>query len=129
MARAGDAIKTRLMAYMEDRLPIPVPSSNKHGLFAALPALTEAKLAMYSAMRGSRVSKAGLARRLNCHPPQVDRLPGLRHRSRLAQLAAAFRVLGKRLAVEIAAWLAGAGGVRALMAAASPPPVGSSPGR
>lgn len=101
LARAGDALETAFMAYMEDRLPLPAPSPNKRGPFATLPALTEAKLALYSAMRGSRVSKAELARRLNCHPPQVDRLLDLRHRSRLDQLEAAFRALGKRLAVEI----------------------------
>jgi antitoxin HicB len=38
---------------------------------------------------------------LNCHLPQVDRLLDLRHASRLDQLEAAFRVLGKRLTLEI----------------------------
>jgi antitoxin HicB len=52
-------------------------------------------------MRANRVGKAELARRLNCHLPQVDRLLDLLHASRLDQLEAAFRVLGKRLAVEI----------------------------
>jgi antitoxin HicB len=33
--------------------------------------------------------------------PQIDRLVDLRHASRLDQLEAAFRALGKRLSVEI----------------------------
>lgn len=37
-----------------------------------------------------------MARRLNCHLPQVDRLLDLLHASRLDQFEAAFRVLGKK---------------------------------
>jgi antitoxin HicB len=52
-------------------------------------------------MRKARVGKAELARRLNWHLPQVDWLLDLRHSSRLDQLEAAFRALGKCLSVEI----------------------------
>jgi antitoxin HicB len=53
------------------------------------------------AMRTGKVGKAELARRLNCHLPQVDRLLDLGHGSRLDQLEAAFRVLGKQLGIQI----------------------------
>ncbi len=69
--------------------------------FVTLPALTEAKLALYGAMRAQRVGKAELARRLNCHLPQVDRLLDLLHSSRIDQLEAAFRVLGKRITILV----------------------------
>jgi antitoxin HicB len=101
LARAGDALETALLGYMEDRLPIPKPSAAKRGPYVVLPALTEAKLGLYAAMRAGRVSKAELGRRLQRHGPQVDRLLDLRHSSRLEQLEAAFRVLGKQLPVEI----------------------------
>ena len=101
LARAADALDTALMGYMEHRLTIPKASSFKRGPYIALPALTEAKLALYSAMRTGRITKTELARRLNCHLPQVDRLLDLRHGSRLDQLEAAFRVLGKQLSVKI----------------------------
>jgi antitoxin HicB len=101
LARAVDALETAFMGYMEDRRAIPDPSSFKRGPSVALPALTEAKLALYSAMRAARIGKAELARRLNCHLPQVDRLLNLRHGSRLDQLEAAFRALGKELSVQI----------------------------
>jgi antitoxin HicB len=101
LARAEDALETALIGYMEDRLPIPKPSPSKRGPFIVVPALAEAKLALYSAMRAGRISKSELARRLNCHLPQVDRLLDLRHGSRLDQLEAAFRVLGKQLSVQI----------------------------
>ena len=101
LARAADALETALKGYMGNRLTIPKPSPFRRGPYVALPALTEAKLALYSAMRTGRISKTELARRLNCHLPQVDRLLDLGHGSRLDQLEAAFRVLGKHLSVQI----------------------------
>jgi len=101
LLRSVDALETAFMGYMEDRRAIPKPSAYKRGASATLPALTEAKLALYSEMRAGRIGKAELARRLNCHLPQVDRLLNLRHGSRLDQLEAAFHALGKELSVQI----------------------------
>jgi antitoxin HicB len=100
LARAVDAIETVFLGYIDLRRDIPPPRARK-GPFVTLPALTEAKLALYTAMRAARVSKSELARRMNCHMPQVDRLLDLRHASRLDQLEAAFRALGKQLSVQI----------------------------
>lgn len=101
LLRAVDALETALMGYIEDRREIPAADFAPRSAFIVLPALTEAKLALYRAMRKSRVGKAELGRRLNWHLPQVDRLLDLRHASRLDRLEAAFRVLGKCLSVEI----------------------------
>jgi antitoxin HicB len=102
LIEAVDALESALSMYIEDRRDSPKPSPVKpRGKAVILPALTEAKLALDSTMRANRVGKAELARRLNWHLPQVDRLLDLLHASRLDQLEAAFRVLGKRLVVEI----------------------------
>ena len=102
LLRASDAIETALMGYIEDRRSIPATdATTKRGTFVALPVLSEAKVALYQSMRAGKVGKAELARRLNCHLPQIDRLLDLRHSSRLDQLEAAFRALGKQLTVEI----------------------------
>ena len=101
LARAADALETAFMGYMEDRREIPKPSKKRSSAFVTLAALTEAKLMLYSAMKTQRVTKSELARRMSCHPPQVDRLLNLRHGSRLDQLEAAFRALGKDLSVHI----------------------------
>jgi antitoxin HicB len=101
LARAVDAIETALMGYIEDREEIPVPRARTRGEFVTLPALTEVKIALYSAMRAQKVGKAELARRLNCHLPQIDRLLDLAHSSRLDQLEAAFGALGKRMTITI----------------------------
>jgi antitoxin HicB len=101
LLRAPDAIESALMCYIDLRREIPVPRATRKGPFVTLPALTEAKLGLYTAMRAARIGKAELARRLNCHLPQVDRLLDLRHASRLDQLEAAFRALGKQLSIQI----------------------------
>src|ERR1035441_7286869 len=101
LLRAPDAIETVLIGYMADRRNIPMPRAGAKGPFATRPALTEAKLALYTAMRTAKMSKAELPRRLNCHMPQVDRLLDLRHASRLDQMEAAFRALGKQLSVDV----------------------------
>lgn len=102
LMHAVDALETALSIYIDDRRDIPKPSPVKrHDRFITVPALTEAKLALYSTMRAQKVGKAELARRLNCHLPQVDRLLDLLHSSRLDQIEAAFRALGKRLAIVV----------------------------
>src|SRR5436190_3544599 len=67
----------------------------------ATPASSGAKVRLYETMRRAKVGKAELARRLKWHLPQVDRLLAMTHGSKLEQLEAAFRALGKRLVVEI----------------------------
>jgi len=101
LVRAVDALETMFMGMIADREDIPMPSPVKRGLFVELPALSEAKIALYRAMRALNAGKAELAKRLACHMPQVGRLLDLRHASRLDQLEQAFRALHRRLTIEI----------------------------
>lgn len=87
---------------IEDRDPIPPPQRPKRGQrVITLPVLTEAKLELYRQMRAAKIGKAELARRLNCHLPQVDRLLDLAHGSRLDQIEQALLAVGKRLTISI----------------------------
>jgi antitoxin HicB len=63
--------------------------------------LTAAKVELYNAMIEQNLRKSDLGRLLGWSPAQVDRLFNLRHASRLDQIEAAFRVLGKRLEIEV----------------------------
>jgi antitoxin HicB len=91
------------MAMIEDREEIPAQRAIRRGeKVISLPALSNAKVELYRAMKAARVGKAELARRLHCHLPQIDRLLDLSHASRLDQLEAAFQALGKELKIEIA---------------------------
>ena len=90
LTHAVEALETALMGYMEDRRPIPPPANFKRKPHVLLPALTEAKLALYSAMRversrpGSGSTGSGLAgRRCAGHGHSRRSSPGLfRHHRR-----------------------------------------------
>jgi antitoxin HicB len=101
LARAENALETMFMGMIADREDIPLPSTVKGRSFVELPALTEAKILLYRTMRILGVGKAELARRLDWHMPQVDRLLNLRHASRLDQLERAFRILGRQLTINV----------------------------
>jgi len=101
LARAPEALATILEAYIKDRRPIPPPSARRTKYRVTVPALVEAKIRLYEAMRAAKVGKAELGRRLDWHLPQVDRLLAMSHGSKLAQLEAAFGALGKRLVVGV----------------------------
>ena len=101
LTRAPDALATILEAYIKDRRPIPPPTSRRTKYRVTVPALVEAKIRLYEAMRAAKVNKAELGRRLDWHLPQVDRLLAMTHGSRLEQLEAAFGALAKRLVVSV----------------------------
>lgn len=98
---AADALATVIDAYIKDKREIPLPSAATSRFRVTMPALTEAKVRLYEIMRSTRTTKSELARKLNVHMPQVDRLLEVRHASQLGQLEAAFRVMGKRLVVDV----------------------------
>lgn len=103
LLQAVDALETALSFYVEARKPLPAASKPKRGQRTVRPsALEGAKLGVYQAMTEQGIKKAELARRLGWHMPQVDRLFDLRHASRLDQIEAAARVLGRHLEVRIA---------------------------
>lgn len=103
LLQAVDALESALSVYVAERAPLPVPSKAKRGQHTVRPsALEGAKLGLYQAMTEQGIKKSELARRLGWHMPQVDRLFDLRHASRLDQIEAAARVLGKQLELRIA---------------------------
>ncbi len=102
LRQAVDALETALSFYVERRAPLPLPGKPRRGQHVVRPsALERAKLAIYQTMLTQGVRRGELARRLGWHGPQVDRLFNLRHQSRLDQLEAAARALGKTLEVRL----------------------------
>lgn len=102
LLQAVDALESALSFYVDDRKPLPVPSKAKRGQKTVRPSALEcAKLGVYRAMTEQGIKKAELARRLGWHMPQVDRLFDLRHASRLDQIEAAARALGRHIEVSV----------------------------
>jgi antitoxin HicB len=103
LLQAVDALEAGLSFYVDARKPLPTPSKPKRGQRTVRPSALEcAKLGVYKAMTDQGIKKAELARRLGWHMPQVDRLFDLRHASRLDQIEAAARALGRQLDVRVA---------------------------
>ena len=103
LLHAVDALETALSMYVDARKALPEPSRAEPGQRTVRPsALDGAKLDIYREMTRQGVKKAELARRLGWHMPQIDRLLDLRHASRLDQIEAAARALGKQLEVRVA---------------------------
>ena len=100
--QAADALLTLFAHRMAEGEALPLPSPPKRGQpCATLPAIVDAKIAIYRAMRAAGLTQAALAERLGCDPRQVRRLLDLDHNSRLDQLEAALAALGKRLVLEV----------------------------
>jgi antitoxin HicB len=100
LVQAEDLIEEMVLGMMAHGEDVPVPSPAKGRPTVALPALTAAKLEAYRAMRAAGLNKKQLAERLGWQPSQVTRLFDGRHASRLDQIEAALRVLGRRLVVS-----------------------------
>jgi antitoxin HicB len=84
-----------------EMLPEPKKRRGKKYRFVPLPALAVAKVELYRAFLASGIRKAELARRLGTSKGNIDRLFDLHHSTRIEQLEAAFRTIGKRMDIEI----------------------------
>jgi antitoxin HicB len=100
---AEDALLTALSFYTDhaERLPRPSPAHRRP--LAYVPPLVAAKLALHDAMLAAGVSNVALARRLGTDEKTVRRLRDPLHRSRINQVDAALRTLGKRMGIVIEA--------------------------
>lgn len=100
LAQAEDMLEEAVLGMMAHGEAVPPPSRAKGRPTIALPALTAAKLEAYRAMRAAGLNKKQLAERLGWQPSQVTRLFDGRHASRLDQIEAALKALGRRLVVS-----------------------------
>ncbi len=97
---AADALVTVIAGRIADRQPVPPPSAVK-GPSAALAAGETLKIALYQAMAADRVDRPELARRIDRQPAAVDRLLDLLQASRLDDVEAALRALGRQVTVVV----------------------------
>ncbi|MES2162879.1 MAG: type II toxin-antitoxin system HicB family antitoxin [Pseudomonadota bacterium] len=102
LSNAADALESVLSLYFDERRPVPLPSADVTGDAAVgLPALGTAKVLLWNEMHAQNMRKADLARRLDVHMPQVDRLFDLAHSSKIEFVEQAAKALGKTLNVSL----------------------------
>jgi antitoxin HicB len=102
-AMAEDALVTALSFYTDNAERLPRPSAARGRPVAYVPPLVAAKLALHDAMLAAGVSNVALARRLGTDEKTVRRLRDPLHQSRINQIDAALRALGKRMGIVIEA--------------------------
>ena len=102
-AMAEDALVTALSFYTDNAARLPRPSAARGRPVAYVPPLVAAKLALHDAMLAAGVSNVALARRLGTDEKTVRRLRDPLHQSRINQIDAALRALGKRMGIVIEA--------------------------
>lgn len=102
-AMAEDALVTAVSFYTERAEPLPRPSPPYGRALAYPPALVAAKLALHDTMLSGGVSNVALAQRLGTDEKAVRRLCDPLHQSRINQIDAALRALGKRMGIVVEA--------------------------
>ena len=100
---AADALALCLEHYISQGKPLPRARKHRGDKYRTvrLPLLESAKAALYEAFTASGMRKAELARRLGIPRANTDRLFDLKHQSRLDQIEAALKVLGKQLSISV----------------------------
>lgn len=99
LRHAANAIEEALAARISEGADIP--KSDKRGMLVTLPALTSLKVALYQSLRDGGISRAELMRKLKWNRESIDRLFRLDHASKLDQIEAAFRAIGRSISVNI----------------------------
>lgn len=104
-AHALDAVETFIASLIADGETVPRPRRTRqlrrNELLVKLPSLTALKLELYWALKDAGITRAELMRRLGWNRESVDRLFRLDHASRLDQIEAAFRALGKSIDLRV----------------------------
>jgi antitoxin HicB len=100
---AMDALLTMIREHIRtgEALPLATKPRGKKYRMIGLPVLPGAKAGLYMAFMASGIRKSELARRIGISKANVDRLFDLRHHSRMDQIEAAFKALGKELSIEV----------------------------
>lgn len=105
LLNAVDGMETALELYIDDRRPVPLPERRKlkkGELVLRMPVQVAVKVLLHNEMLAQGVRKSELARRLNMHMPQVDRLLNVRHSTKLETIEEAAQALGKHLHISVA---------------------------
>ena len=101
LSHARDALETALSFYVDAERDIPAPSPARGRPVVSPSAMECAKLDIYKTMRKEGISKADLARLLDWHRPQVDRVLNLTHKSTFKTVEQVAAGLGKQIEMRV----------------------------
>jgi antitoxin HicB len=100
--QAADCLEEAMAGRIADGREIPKASRGARGeRLIPVPAPMAAKTALYLALAEAGMTKAQLARKLDCDEKEVRRLLDPKHPTKLPRIKEALDVLGKRLVVSV----------------------------
>ena len=103
LSYAIGAFEEAIEARISGREVIPLPSKGKASdPRVTLPIQAAVKVMLYQAMWKDGIRKSDLARKMDLHRQEIDRLLDLNHATSLAKIERAFAALGKSLSFEVA---------------------------
>ncbi len=103
LAYAVGAFREAIAGRIHDKEPIPEPSRIRaKDDFITLPLQTEMKVRLYQSLNDSGMKKSELARKLNLHRQEIDRLLDFKQSTSIGKIESAFAALGKQLKIEVA---------------------------
>ncbi len=102
LLNAVEALEATFESYFQKRVPIPLPSPvGENQIGVEVPPMVAAKVMLWNEMHNQKLRKADLARSLDVHMPQIDRLFNVRHSSKFEMIESAAKALGKKITVEL----------------------------
>ena len=103
LSYATGAFEEAIAARISYREEIPSPSKGKASEpRVILPVQAAVKVLLYQQMWKAGIRKADLARMMDLHRQEIDRLLDLNHATSLAKIEKAFAALGKTLDIAVA---------------------------
>lgn len=99
MEHASDAIVEALAGRMAHKMDIPAPTNGGH--IVSVPSRVAMKVHLYSEMRRQAVTKYRLAKILEVHQPQVDRLLDVRHNTSFDTMDTAMAALNMSYVIAV----------------------------
>ena len=100
---AVGAFEEAIAGRIHHKEPIPAPSKIRaKDYVVTLPLQTAMKVQLYQSLGESGMKKAELARALNLHRQEIDRLLDFKQSTSIGKIEAAFAALGKQLIIEVA---------------------------
>jgi antitoxin HicB len=103
LRRAVGALEEAIEARISERAEVPEPSRGRPSdPRVTLPVQAAVKVMLYQQMSATGMRKADLARKMDLHRQEIDRLLDLNHATSLAKIEKAFATLGKTLDIKVA---------------------------
>lgn len=102
LAEAVDALESGIAMLVKRRETVPAPTYPEPGQHTVtLPFLVQVKVAIWNEMLSQNLRKADLARKLNLHAPQIDRLFDFSQATSMDLIEQAANALGKHPTFEL----------------------------